>query len=287
MFFWWAMRAAIIFDKRREDTMGIYFENALAATAHQYKHFWLKDALRISPEFDIYLRIDDGDYEYDLPDKLRPSVFWVSDTHLENSLKAIIKQAGRYDYVFCAMKDGLDALKKKGIDAHWSAAACDPGIHKKLNLEKRFDIGYVGNDGGIPRKFYLQEIRERYPNNFLGTAHYLKIGEIYSASKIGFNHIRPGESITMRCMEIMSCGAMLLVNRIKDGSAEDLGYKDGESLVYYDTPAQLFELIDYYLQHNEERERITEAGYKLTVSKHTYKHRLEEILSVVEKKNKE
>src|SRR3989338_7081881 len=191
------MKAAIIFDKRREDTMGIYFERAFAQAGHQYKHFWLKDAAYIKAEFDIYLRIDDGDYNYDLPDSLRPAIFWISDTHLKNSLKAITKQAGHYDYVFCAMKDGLDILKKKGIDAYWSAAACDPDIHKKLNLEKGFDVGYVGNDGGIPRKLYLQEIKERYPNSFLGTAHYSKMSEIYSASKIGFNFIRQGESITI------------------------------------------------------------------------------------------
>lgn len=274
------MRVAIIFDKRREDTMGIYFEMALAETPHQYQHFWLKDAGLIKPEFDIYLRIDDGDYMHDLPFNLRPSVFWVSDTHLEKSFKAIIRQARHYDYVFCAMKEGMEKFKRRGISARWSPAACDPQVHKRLDLPKRFDVGYVGNDGGIPRKFYLQEIRERYPNSFLGTAHYSKMSEIYSALKIGFNFIRPGESITMRCMEIISCGAMLLVNRIKDGSAEDLGYKDSESLVYYDTPAQLFELIGCYLKNEQERERIADAGCRLTISRHTYRHRLDEILRI-------
>ena len=275
------MKVAIIFDKKREDTMGIYFEKALSEASFSYRHFWLRDAAGIKQEFDVYLRIDDGDYANDLPCELRPCAFWISDTHLKKPFKSISKQAKHYDFVFCAMKEGLAALSKAGIKALWSPAACDSDIHKRLNTGKKFDIGYVGNDGGSPRKFYLQEIRERYPSSFLGNAPYTKMSEIYSASKIGFNYIRPGESITMRCMEIMSCGAMLLVNRIKDGSAQDLGYRDKESLVFYDTPDELFKLIDYYVKNDVEREKIADAGFKLTVSEHTYKNRLNEILSTV------
>jgi spore maturation protein CgeB len=273
------MKIAIIFDKKRADTMGIYFERALRETSHSYRHFWLKDAGGIKPQFDLYLRIDDGDYSHDLPVGLKPSVFWVSDTHLAEPFKAIVRQARHYDYVFCGMKDGVEVFRKKGIVARWSPAACDPDIHKRLDVPKRFDIGFVGNDGGIPRKFYLEEIRERYPDSFLGTAPYTKMSEIYSASRIGFNYLRTSESITMRCMEIMSCGAMLLVNRASDGSFEDLGFKDTESAVFYDSPRRLFELIDYYLKNDAERTRIAEAGHQLAVAKHTYGHRLQEMLA--------
>jgi spore maturation protein CgeB len=80
---------------------------------------------------------------------------------------------------------------------------------------------------------------------------------------------------------MMSCGAMLLVNRIKDGSAQDLGFRDRESIVFYDTPAELFELIDYYLKNDHAREKIAEAGYKLVLERHIYKQRLKEILRLI------
>lgn len=259
--------------------MGIYFEKALSEMPNEYRHFWLKDAGSINPEFDVYLRIDDGDYRHDLPPELSPSIFWVSDTHLAGPFKSIAAQARHYNYVFCAMKEGVEAFKRKGIAAKWSAAACDPDIHKILDMPKKFDIGYVGNDGGIPRKFYLQQIRERYPNSFLGTAPYTKMSEIYSASRIGFNFIRPAESVTMRCMEIMSCGAMLLVNRIADGSFEDLGFEDTENVVFYDNPRHLFDLMDYYLNNDNQRQGIARAGRQLALAKHTYRCRLEEMLA--------
>jgi len=179
------------------------------------------------------------------------------------------------------MKQGIVDLKRKGIKALWSPAACDAELHKRLDVAKALDIGYVGNDGGIPRKFYLQEIRERYPSSFLGIAEYTKMSEIYSKSRIGFNYIRPKESITMRCMEIASCGALVLVNKISDGSAEELGFKDRESLVYYNSPKELFNLIDYYLAHDDKREAIAGRGHELVVSNHTYRHRLEEMLKII------
>jgi spore maturation protein CgeB len=105
------------------------------------------------------------------------------------------------------------------------------------------------------------------------------MSEIYSASRIGFNYLRPGESVTMRCMEIMSCGTMLLVNRPSDGSFEDLGFKDAKDLVFYDSPRQLFSLIAHYLNNEDQRQRIARAGHELVLARHTYRHRLQEMLA--------
>jgi spore maturation protein CgeB len=43
----------------------------------------------------------------------------------------------------------------------------------------------------------------------------------------------------------------------------------------------MVEKAKYYLEHDEEREKIARAGYDEFINNHTYKHRVEKILSIV------
>jgi hypothetical protein len=68
------MKIAVIFDRPNEATLGVYYERALGRLGIETGHFWLKGADAIEPVFDAYLRVDDGDYKYDIPhDRLKPS----------------------------------------------------------------------------------------------------------------------------------------------------------------------------------------------------------------------
>ena len=277
------MRLALIFDRAREDTVGLYFQRAFKHTKHQVDHFWLRDAEHISGNYDLYFRIDHGDYRHDLPARLRPRAFWVSDTHLEGPCRQILKQAPRYDVVFCAMREGAQRLRQRGVQALWiPGGACDPEIHRQLPLPRTYDLGFVGSDGGIPRKFYLQELRERSPSCFLGEAPHTRIAEIYSQSKIGFNYAIRNETLTMRAFEIMACGAMLLTNPIDPEAVTRLGAREGEHFVVYRSPNELFRLIDRYLERDKDRTAIAERGQQLALSRHTYWHRLQQMLPHLE-----
>lgn len=283
------MKIAIIFGKERPDTMGIYFERALRLLGHEVEHFWPKDTVSIRPEYDFYFRVDDGHYDYLIPEELSPRIYYVSDVHLRKPFKKIKKHIlqGAYELVFCPMRREIEVLRKKSPgEIIWMNVGCDPQIHKRLDVERIYDIGFVGNDGGIPRKFYLQEIRERYPNSFLGRADYREMNRIYSSSKIGFSFAVRGECFTMRNYEIMASGAMLLMKKLRDDSAEKLGFIDRQHLVIFDGPKDLFKLIDYYLKNKREREEIAENGYRLTIAKHTYTYRLRDMIDIVKDKFK-
>lgn len=276
------MKIALFFDKLREDTAGVYFERALEETQHEVKHFWLKDAFDVKAEFDFYLRIDHGDYKDDLPQNLRPSAFYVVDTHLKKPYRKIKEQAKRYDYVFCAQREGAERLKKEtGVPAIWVPLGCDPEIHKKLDAEKRFDLAFVGTDGKKnPRVELLKVLARRYPNSFIGKADFRLMPNIYGSAKIGFNYSIKND-INMRIFEVMSCGTMLITNHIKDNGFEEL-FKPEEHLVIYKNRGELLELINYYLSHDRERDEIARRGHELAISKHTYRDRVREILSSIE-----
>ena len=270
------MRIALVFDQVREDTIGIYFERACRELGIPYEHFWTRDARAIPPEYDLYLRVDHGDYHDDLPDSLRPKVFYAADTHLPKSWKRIRRLARRYDLVCCAHRNAAESLSN-GV---WVPAACDPQLHWKASESIRWDVAFVGTEGGVPRKFYLQALRERYPNSFIGHAPHTELGTIYSQAKIGFNYsIR--DDVNMRMFEVLCSGALLVTNRLAHDDLKRLGCHDREHLVTYRTPRELFEVIDRFLQRDDEREAIARRGMARAQQQHTYVHRLQRILREV------
>lgn len=267
------MKLAIIYDVFRKDTLGEHYKKALSRASCGVEHFWLKDSSRIEPVFDAYLRIDDGDYKYDIPhDKLKPSFFYASDVHLKKPFLAIKKAVRFYDHVFCAQYDGYLKLKSiYGDKISWLPHACDNELHRDLSCERKLDIAFVGNDGGLPRKFLLQEIRERFPNSYIGNAPYTDIAGIYSRAKVGFNYSIAND-INMRMFEVMGCGAMLLTNYI-NGNGFDSLFIDKKDLVIYNSPKEIFSMIDFYLKNEESRTAIANAGKQLVNSEHTYSKR--------------
>ena len=273
------MEIALIFNKFREDTTGIYFERALSKLGIQYDHFWTRDILKIPRKYDLYFRVDDSCYDIAMPDDMRPKGLWANDTHLKGTMKGLLMEAKTSDFVFCPLMQGVREFAKHGIKANWVSQGYDPEIHHRLSSPRDYDIGFVGTDGGIPRKFYLQELRERYPNTYIGHAPYLKMGEIYSRSKIGFNYTNQQDM--MRSYEIMACGALLLMYLTCDENISQLGYQPQTHFVSFSHPTEMFEKINYYLVHEEERRRIAEAGYQLTVSSHRYIDRMEQMLRLM------
>ena len=280
------MRIAVIFNHTRPDTCGLYFLRAFRRLGHTVTHWPFDAAERLREPQDLYVRIDDGDgYERGLPPHCRPSVYWISDTHLPAPLRKLRTGARRYDVVCCAMRRGTEQLRAAGIDAEWiQGGACDPEIHRRLDSPRTYDLGFVGTDGGTPRKFYLQALRERYPNSVIGLAPYEAMAGIYSRSRIGFNYCPTQDTLTMRCFEIMACGALLLLNEVPGHTHREMGFEPGTHFALYRSPRELLAMVEHFLSHDDERVRIAEAGYQATVARHTYLHRVRRMGEMIGKK---
>jgi glycosyltransferase involved in cell wall biosynthesis len=264
--------------------VGEYLERAFRGLGHVVDHFNMREAEQCHARYDAYLRIDYGDYAIRLPQRFRPSAFYVVDTHLVKSLRAIRRQIREYDVLFCVQQQVAQQFPR----AHWIPLGCDPEFHQAAARTPRFDLAFVGNDGGVPRKFYLQELRERYPNSLVGQAPHTQMATIYAQAKIGFNYLEcPSpfrDNVSMRVFEVLAAGRLLLTNALSDGAFEALGLRNREELVLYRTPRELFDLIEYYLTHDEERERIAKAGQVCVLERHTYRHRAEAMVKVLERR---
>jgi hypothetical protein len=273
------MKIALIYNHLSPSTTGAYIEKVLKNKGVAYDLFGVIDPALVKPGYDLYLRIDHGDYKFDLPKELHPAVFWAIDTHLKKPYKKIRSQAGHYDVVFCAQKDGAARLQRElKIDAQWLPLGCDPDVHKKLDLPKIYDLAFVGrNAQKFARGRQLELLKKRYPASFIGQADFARMSGIYSAARIGFNSSIIND-INMRVFEVMSCGCFLLTNRIKNNGFPEI-FVEGRHLVTYGNDREMLKAIDYYLEHDEERERIAREGHKLVREKFTYYHGLQKMFN--------
>ncbi len=60
-----------------------------------------------------------------------------------------------------------------------------------------------------------------------------------------------------RLVNCLSCGTFTLAKRVPD---TELLFEDNKHLRYFDTADEFFELADWYLKHEDEREKIAAAG---------------------------
>jgi len=273
------MKIALVYNRECENTTGVHLQKVIENAKISCDHFWTERFSQIPKGYDLYFRIDHGDYKYDLPQYLRPAVFYAIDTHLKKPYKKIKKQVGHYQVVFCAQKQGADRLRKETrVDTQWVPLGFDPQVHRKLDIEKKYNIGFIGSEA---RKFLrgqlIDVLRKKYPDSHIGGADFRKISEIYSASKIGFNYSIVND-INMRIFEIMACGSFLLTNRIKNNGFFEL-FQEGKHLRTYSNQAQLLELVEYYLNHDQEREKIAQAGRELVVNNYTYYHTVQKMFN--------
>ena len=158
---------------------------------------------------------------------------------------------------------------------------------------KRFDVIFVGSKGYHPEWPYRPKLIEWLSNTYqkrfrhyggdgLGPMRGDQLNALYSKTKVVVGDtLCPGFDYPSywsdRVYETLGRGGFLIHPYIKGMEKE---FKDKEHLVFYEYNnfQQLKELIDYYLEHEEEREKIRASGHSLVKNNYTYKHRWKQIL---------
>jgi len=205
----------------------------------------------------------------------------------------------RTDYVFSA--DGDSAAQKvfeeKGINHIWMM----PGVVKDecyiADVPVDKDIAFVGSWNGYhpdwPYRVQLVKwLKSTFGNKFTA---YPPLGQpsiredalnrLYASTKIivgdafcpGFN--KPNY-FSDRLFETTGRGGFLIHPRI-----EGIPLKDKEHIVMYDYKdfEGLKKTIDYYLEHDEEREAIRRAGFEEVKANHNYHVRMQAILDYIDR----
>jgi len=227
------------------------------------------------------------------------TILWALDVYRADQRKFMLWMKNDFDYIFTTQKNFVDVFysqsypdfnisfsikkQRKNIKAYWLTYAAEPEIHRKFDLPKIYDVVFVGN---INPKVYPERVKllkligKKFNLKVFSGIYGLDMAKIYSQSKIVFNKSCAGE-INMRIFETLSCGSLLITDKLnKETGLEEL-FQNNKHLVLYDSENDLLEKINYYLIHNSEREEIANSGYKEVLAKHTYEHRAKEMLKTI------
>ncbi len=272
------MKIVLIFNKNFPCTTGQYVYKELVKLNHQVEILSSREKdkiLKIKPDF--ILAVDDSSH-YILDINYHPKAIWIIDSHTSFICDKVMAKS--FDIIFVAQKEYVDKFKKFNSYVYWLPLAGDLEWHGKKELNKIYDVAFIGQIGTGWRKKILLKLKKDYLNSFISSTDCKKISEIYSQSKIVVNY-NVNNDINMRVFEAMVSGSLLITNRINDNGFEEL-FEDNKHLVVYNgTYKDLKEKIDYYLNNDEERKKIAQEGYKLVLEKHLYKHRIDFILNKI------
>ena len=212
---------------------------------------------------------------------------------------------------------------KNVIKSQW---ACNQFLYKPSNIEKIYDVSFIGQPHSDRRKV-VDRIKKAginikcwgngWENGRVSQDEMIKI---FSQSKINLNLTKSSGNVNLKALasiflkkelnktlklvspkywlgnfqfilnkkreqikgrnfEIPGSGGFLLTS-----NADNLTdyYKDGKEIVIYKDIDDMINKIKYYLEHNEEREAIAQAGYERTLREHTYEKRFNNIFKIIQ-----
>jgi glycosyltransferase involved in cell wall biosynthesis/tetratricopeptide (TPR) repeat protein len=229
---------------------------------------------------DFYLWVETGlsDIPVDLCEHELPKVCYLIDTHI--NFERHLEIAKKFDFIFLAQKAYVQQMLNAGIEnVMWLPLACDPEIHGKVEVEKEFDVGFVGtiSSGQDRRNVLLKKLKEKFDlsckRKFMD-----EMAEHYSKARVVFNNAINND-LNMRVFEAL-CSGSLLITDPAPGSGLDEIFQDKEHLVLYNDD-NLEEIISHYLNNEKERVRISDNGRREVLAKHTYGHRTEQMIQTL------
>ncbi len=192
----------------------------------------------------------------------------------------------QYDYVLAAQREFVPRMRATGArNVHWLPLGCDPDFHHPVPAEKRYDIAFVGaltSDVHIKRAYLLGKLKERFNVNIQTGVHGEAMCRTFHEGRIAFNHCDIND-INMRVFEVMAMGCPLLTNRTPERTGLFDLFEEGKHMLVYDDADDLLHKVKQYLGDKETCMRVAKAGRDEVLAKHTYAHRVERILSVVDR----
>lgn len=212
-----------------------------------------------------------GDTNSTLAGALAASKLGVRLIHIESGCRSFNRHAPEEinrilvdhcaDLLFTPDKITYENLLLEGIDS------------QRIRMVGDTSLDAVLRNKALVQKSRILEKLALLPGKYLHD-----MARTYSQSKIVFNKSLKGD-LNMRVFEALSCGRLLLTDRINNG-LEEL-FTDKEHLVIYNDYEDLRNKARDYLTHPDESEAIAHKGQEEIWKKHTYLHRARYLVETI------
>lgn len=165
---------------------------------------------------------------------------------------------------------GKVGIKVEAFGYKWSNGKVSQEEMISIFSRSKINLNLNSRPSLLSPKVFARIFLKKSINKIKLDPHFINNLKAYWHFQIPHTHARP--------FELSGCGGFVL-----SGRSEDITdyYREDREMVFFSSPTELFDKIKYYLSHEEEREKIAEAGYKRTKTEHTYHHRFEAIFKKV------
>lgn len=233
-------------------------------------------------------------------DKMREkgikTVSWLFDLYHDlpqemGSTRSMKDSPFSCDYIFTSDGSLKRILPNKDI------ITLRQGIHEPeatiFENNFKFDVCFIGSDTYFLRRKLINELKETYKERFChfgvggmkNEVRGLDLNNILSTCKVVVGDSVPyDEYWSNRIYEILGRGGFLLHPKVK-GLKEEFEYYKHFVPFDYGNFEQIKQITDYYITHDEEREKIKLAGHKFCKENYTYTKRCQTLLQKVIGKN--
>jgi len=218
--------------------------------------------------------------------------------------------ASMFDHVFTFSKGATSKYREKGISrVDWLPLFYDPTIigPTESGKDKPYPLSFVGNRFR-DREPACRRILMPLVESLRGSMHIFgsgwtgdpqissatlhgsiprtSLGQVFSDSMISLNlHREPSYrfigSLNYRTFEIAGAGCFQLIEYIR--GVEDV-FRLGTEIVVARSGEEAVELVRYYLEKSDERERIAERAKRRAAADHTVAQRIDKILEAAKLK---
>lgn len=281
------------------------FRHTLLALGHQIVHFdfgtsmrrrgrtrmselLVEAAYRYQPDV-MFVVLFKDEFETEAIRKLsswdKPvTVNWFADDHWR--FKSYSREWGPcFNWVVTTDPQAVSKYEAAGVrNVILSQWACNQWLYYKMDLPKVYDVTFIGQPHGDRQRIVKMlrragvDVRTWGYGWREGKIPQSRFVEVVNQSRINLNLANasvPGhDQIKGRNFEVPGCGGFLLTGSV--AGLEEY-YRIGEEIVCYDSISDLLDKIRYYLDREEERQKIAAAGYRRTLRDHTYERRLGDI----------
>jgi hypothetical protein len=195
------------------------------------------------------------------------------------------KYAKNSTWASATFSDVHEHFEKNGANSYWITQGVDTEVFKPEKTEKIYDVVFAGTKD-YRRRRYVESLRKVGVSvNCFGegwgnkSVYQEQLVDIYRESRIVLNFCREGRGFSIRVFQIMGSGAFVLSEYCLD--LETI-FKKGVHLDWFKDEMEMVEKVKYYLQKDEEREKIAQNGCRLVHGNYSWNKIMKDITDIVE-----
>ena len=234
---------------------------------------------KIQESCDVILLLENyesGKWLPDMSQSKKLKIFWSIDSHWNLRPHIDTCNAQKIDILLNSTFGYLDHFRKPGRRCYWFPNAYPEDLIKPIEGIKKEGVGFCGNV--VNRMSWIQYLKEevgmRFDNFVIGQ----DMVRAINGYAISWNR-NIKDDVNYRTSESLGCRTFLLTN--ETDRLKDL-FQIEKHLVTYDTPMDCADKARYFLKNDSEREEIQNAGYEHVRNNHTYDHRTQLLIDIVE-----